>query len=193
MHLFFLAAGVLLLGAFLVTWAVKGRDRQAPPPPAEARQGLSCQEADRAAAALGEALEPLRTLMAHPDLGGPGFFTVQFPTGERPAVSAQYPNINEALYRRAVRQDLDREELLAAGVPEELLALDPEFTAEGGGVVLAAVAVPRLDPAVTALAAGRGTRDRALSGLAEALERRYPDLSVRRLGADLLLTPQGRE
>lgn len=190
MHLFFLAAGVLLLTAFLLTYAARRRD-QPPAEPKEAEPGLSDQEAAAAAQALGAAVEPLRELMAHPELGGPGFLTVQFPAGGCSTVSAQYPNINEALYRRAVRQELDREELLAAGVPEALLRLEPAFTAEGGGVVMAAVEVPFLGQAAD-LAASRCARDRTLSALAAALERRYPELSVRRLGADLLLTPQGR-
>ena len=39
----------------------------------------------------------------------------------------------------------------------------------------------------------RTARDRTLALLAAALERRYPDMSVRRLGMDLLLTPIRRE
>ena len=130
MHLFFLAAGALLLAVLLLTYLTAARRR--PEPRAIRDPGLSPHEADQAAALLGEALDPLGELMAHPDLGGPGFLTVQFPAGERPAASAQYPNINEGLYRRAVRRELDRQELLAAGAPAELLRLDPEFTAEGG-------------------------------------------------------------
>ena len=113
MHLFFLAAGALLLAVLLLTYLTAARRR--PEPRAIRDPGLSPQEADQAAALLGEALDPLGELMAHPDLGGPGFLTVQFPAGERPAASAQYPNINEGLYRRAVRRELDRQELLAAG------------------------------------------------------------------------------
>ena len=115
MHLFFLAAGALLLAVLLLTYLTAARRR--PEPRAIRDPGLSHQEADQAAALLGEALDPLGELMAHPDLGGPGFLTVQFPAGERPAASAQYPNINEGLYRRAVRRELDRQELLAAGAP----------------------------------------------------------------------------
>ena len=191
MHLLFLAAGALLLAVLLLTYLTAARRR--PEPRAIRDPGLSPQEADQAAALLGEALDPLGELMAHPDLGGPGCLTVQFPAGARPAASAQYPNINEGLYRRAVRRELDRQELLAAGVPAELLRLDPEFTAEGGGVVQAAVRVPRPLPAVEAGVASRTARDRTLALLAAALERRYPDMSVRRLGMDLLLTPIRRE
>ncbi len=179
MHLFFLAAGVLLLAALLLTYLTAAR-RRPEPRPLRAPE-LSPQAADRAADLLGEALDPLAQLMAHPDLGGPGFLTVQFPAGEDPAVSAQYPNINEVLYRRTVRR-----ELLAAGVPEALLRLAPEFAAEGGGVVQAAVRVPCPLPAP----ASRAARDHALALLVSALERRYPDMSVRRLGMDLLLTPR---
>ncbi len=191
MHLFFLAAGVLLLAAFLLTYLTAARRRPEPRPIRDPE--LSPQGADQAAALLGEALDPLGELMAHPDLGGPGFLTVQFPAGERPVASVQYPNINEVLYRRAIRRELDRQELLAAGVPADLLRLDPEFTAEGGGVVQAAVRVPRPLPAVEEGVAGRTARDRTLALLAAALERRYPDMSVRRLGMDLLLTPMRRE
>lgn len=188
MHLFFLAAGVLLLAALLLTYLAAAR-RRPEPRPLRAPE-LSPQAADRAAELLGKALDPLAQLMAHPDLGGPGFLTVQFPAGEDPAVSAQYPNINEVLYRRTVRRELDRQELLAAGVPEALLRLDPEFAAEGGGVVQAAVRVPRPLPAVEEGVASRTARDRTLALLTAALERRYPDMSVRRLGMDLLLTPR---
>lgn len=188
MHLFLLAAGALLLAVLLAVCLSPGRR---PPEPAPAREPeLSDRTADEAAAALGEALDPLGALMAHPELGGPGFLTVQFPAGQRPVVSAQYPNISEALYRRAVRRELAWRELLAAGVPEALLRLDPEFTAEGGGVVQASVEVPRPLPAVEAGAASRTARDRTLAALALALERRYPDMSVRRLGMDLVLSPR---
>lgn len=187
MHLFFLAAGVLLLAALPLTYLTAAR-RRPEPRPVRAPE-LSTQAADRAAVLLGEALDSLAQLMAHPDLGGPGYLTVQFPAGEDPAVSAQYPNINEVLYCRTVRRELDRQELLAAGVPEALLRLDPEFTAEGGGVVQAAVRVPCPLP----VPAGRAARDHTMALLAAALERRYPDMSVRRLGMDLLLTPRRRE
>jgi len=61
------------------------------------------------------------------------------------------------------------------------------------GSVQAAVRVPRPLPAVEAGVASRTARDRTLALLAAALERRYPDMSVRRLGMDLLLTPIRRE
>ena len=83
MHLLFLAAGALLLAVLLLTYLTAARRR--PEPRAIRDPGLSPQEADQAAALLGEALDPLGELMAHPDLGGPGFLTVQFPAGERPA------------------------------------------------------------------------------------------------------------
>ena len=60
-------------------------------------------------------------------------------------------------------------------------------------MVQAAVRVPRPLPAVEAGVASRTARDRTLALLAAALERRYPDMSVRRLGMDLLLTPIRRE
>ena len=44
-----------------------------------------------------------------------------------------------------------------------------------------------------ALGAKGGEHDLAYKLLAAALERRYPDMSVRRLGMDLLLTPIRRE
>ena len=92
-----------------------------------------------------------------------------------------------------IRRELDRADLLEAGVPEELLRLSPVFSAEGGGVVMVTVRSAPLEPAAEAGIASRGTRDRTLSLLAEGLSRRYPSLSVRRLGADLLLSPDVRE
>lgn len=196
MQLFFLAAGILVLAAFFLTCVLAdrmGQKRFGTPPAQEAVPRLSPQDADAAAGVLGSAVGPLLALMEHPQLGGPGFLSVQFPAGEPPAAAAQYPNINEALYRRVVRQELDPAALLEEGVPEDLLRLSPVFSAEGGGVVMVTVRTAPLGPAAAAGLASRAARDRTLSLLAEGLSRRYPGLSVRRLGADLLLSPEARE
>ena len=136
---------------------------------------------------LGEVIELLRAVMDHGELGGPGYITVRFPPldGGAPTVTAQYPNINETLYRRTVRRELGLQTVLgAAGVPGALFAHSPAFAAESGGVVVLTAEVRGLTPD---LAAGMADRRRGplLAALAEALE--GGDLSVRALGQELLV------
>ena len=191
MQLFILAtAAALLAGAIWRTWAAV---RPSQPPPEDEPPALRPEETAAAAERLGEAIDLLREVMDHPQLGGPGSLTVQFPqqlyAGSFPTVTAQFPNINEALYRRAVRRELEQGELVEAGVPERLFGHNPSFSAEGGGVVLVSAEVYGLAPSLETQLAGRRGRSAALTALAEALRQRYPELSVRSFGADLLLSP----
>lgn len=191
MHWFFLAA-LLALAAVcgLIHTSRKARADAGSRPPEEADVRTRWHlESSGDVERLAGAVEALLALMDHPQLGGPGFLSIQFPplSGSCPAVSAQFPNIREALYRRIVRQELDQADLLAAGVPAALFTYHLEFATESGGMVLVTAGVPDLEPALLEALAGR--RDGALSALAEALERRCPGLSVRPLGPDLLLTP----
>lgn len=184
------AAAVALAGMAWQAWAV---NRTHQPPQEEDIPALRPEDAAAAAERLGEVVNALRAVMDHPQLGGPGSLTIQFPqqlyAGCFPTVTAQFPNINEALYRRAVRQELGQEELMAAGVPERLFQHNPTFSAESGGVVLVCAEVYGLAPALEKQMADRQGRSQALAALAEALRQRYPEMSVRGFGADLLLSP----
>lgn len=144
--------------------------------------------------ALAGVLGALRVVMEHPQLGGPGFLTVQFPLSRRglPEVSAQYPNIRETLYRRIIRGELEPEDLIRNGMPEELFARRVEFTAESGGMVTLAVEMKTEDisPGLEKRLAGREGHGAALRLLAGALGERFPDMTVRAVGWDLLLTPR---
>lgn len=192
----------LFLAALLALAAVCGVIRAAPAPREDAEnrppagedvraRARRCLEASGDLERLAGAVEALRAVMDHPQLGGPGFLSVQFPAlaGGRADVSAQFPNISEALYRRVVRRELDRAALLADGVPEALFAYNPEFSTESGGVVLLTAEVCGLESELAEALASRRDRTGALAALSEALERRCPGLSVRPLGAELLLTP----
>ena len=95
---------------------------------------------------ISRAVDALRAVMEHPELGGPGVLTVQFPPCGQPEVLAQYPNIQGTLYRRIVRGEL--EELRRLGVPEALLAGQTEFSTESGGMVLLLVRTGGLTPAL---------------------------------------------
>ena len=185
-HFFFLAAGVLAAAAAIL-WAAQASGRRDGGEAAERELRLDGIEA------LGAAAEALAELMEHPALGGPGFITVRFPpplaadgTAE---AAAQYPNIREALYRRVLRQELEVEALRAEGAPEALLALDPCFETESGGMVLVTVRVAGLDPALAERMSGHRGRQEALGALAEGLRERCPGLSVRCVGGELLLAP----
>ncbi len=77
-----------------------------------------------------------------------------------------------------------------AGIaPEALLALDPCFETESGGMVLVTVRVAGLDPALAERMSGHRGRQEALGALAEGLRKRCPGLSVRCVGGELLLAP----
>ena len=184
MHFFFLAAGVLAAAAAIL-WAAQASGRR---DGGEAREAAERELRLDGIEALGAAAEALAELMEHPALGGPGFITVRFPpplaadgTAE---AAAQFPNIREALYRRVLRQELETEELRAEGAPEALLALEPCFETESGGMVLVTVRV-----AVAERMSGHRGRQEALAALAEGLRERCPGLSVRCVGGELLLAP----
>lgn len=194
MHWFILAA--LMLASAVLLWYTQsaGGPRgsvQAPPP--EERDGFrQWLDAPGVSSALERAVEALAELMAHPQLGGPGFLTLRLPQpGEEGlvTVTAQYPNIREALYRRVVRGELDRGDLLAAGLPEGLLALEPRFETDSGGTVVVSLRTAPMDPASVERISGRTDRQDALRLLADRLGRRFPSLEVRPFGAELLLTP----
>ena len=194
MHWFILAA--LMLASAVLLWYTQsaGGPRgsvQAPPP--EERDGFrQWLDAPGVSFALERAVEALVELMAHPQLGGPGFLTLRLPQpGEEGlvTVTAQYPNIREALYRRVVRGELDQGELLAAGLPEGLLALEPRFETDSGGTVVVSLRTAPMDPASVERISGRTDRQDALRLLADRLGRRFPSLEVRPFGAELLLTP----
>lgn len=194
MHWFILAA--LMLAAAILLWHTQsaggsGGAVQTPPPEERAgfRQWLDAPGVSRA---LERAVEALVELMAHPQLGGPGFLTLRLPQpGEEGVVTvtAQYPNIREALYRRVVRGELDHRELLAAGIPEGVLALEPRFETDSGGAVVVSLRTAPMDPASAERISGRTDRQDALRLLAARLGQRFPSLEVRPFGAELLLTP----
>lgn len=196
MFIFVLAAAALILAAVLWYNQASGTTKEVPQPPLEAdteqllRQTLARQPS--MVEALAEAIRALEAVMAHPELGGPGFLLVQFPPAPdcgNAVVMAQYPNIREGLYRRIVRQELYKENLAAAGIPEALLAQKPFFETESGGVVLISVQVNEVLPEFAKCLHTRRERSIALGILAEALGARLPLYSTRIFGADLLLSP----
>lgn len=170
---------VMVAGAWL-----SGR---APEPEAPAARSVGELLAEAGTAEhISRAVDALRAVMEHPELGGPGVLTVQFPPCGQPEVLAQYPNIRGTLYRRIVRGEL--EELRRLGVPEALLAGQTEFSTESGGMVLLLVRTGGLTPALERQLADRRGRAGVLRALAGTLGERYPDLAVRIVGGDLLLT-----
>lgn len=195
MHWFFFAA--LALAAAALLWygqAVgSGGARRAPPDGGREEETFRRWLARPGVReALVRSVDALTRLMAHPELGGPGFLTVRLPhPGEDGgiAVTAQYPNIREAMYRRIVRRELDRDGLLAAGVPEALLDLSPDFETDSGGVVAVAVRPLPMEPELISRLSGRGLRQEALDLLADCLGERFPGLEARPFGGELLLTP----
>ena len=195
MHWFFLAALALAAAAVLrYMQAAAGCREAAAQPPAAGEGEAFRQWLDRPGVQeiLERAVEVLLELMAHPKLGGPGFLTLRLPQpGEDGAVtvSAQYPNIREALYGLVVRRALDREALRRAGLPERLAVLSPVFETESGGVVVVTIPAGSMEQDVVSRISGRGERQAALRLLAERLERRFPGLEVRPFGSELLLTP----
>lgn len=195
MYLFILAAAALTLAVIL--WYNQASGAAAALPPAEKDPGQRLRNAlsknpcfIKAAAGAVRALE---ALMAHPELGGPGFLTVQFPrqapAGGTAIVTAQYPNIREGLYRRIVRRELRREELAAAGVPEALLSMHPEFETESGGIVMVTAEAGVIPPELAECLNSRRERSLALEAVGKLLRTELPELSVRALGTDLLLSP----
>ena len=195
MYLFILAAAALTLAVIL--WYNQASGAAEAPPPAERDPGQRLRnvlsEDPRLVKEAAAAIRALEALMAHPELGGPGFLTVQFPhqapAGGTAIVTAQYPNIREELYRRIVRRELRREELAAAGVPEALLSMHPEFETESGGVVMITVETGVIPPELAECLNGRKERSLALEAVGALLRAELPELSVRALGTDLLLSP----
>lgn len=194
MHLFILAAATLALAAVLWYTQASSTAKNVPPPEVDAAQILrrTLAEDPRMVDALAEAVRGLENLMAHPELGGPGFLLIQFPMeadGASAVVTAQYPNIREGLYRRVVRQELERDDLAAAGMMEALLAQKPDFETESGGVVMVSLKTGEVPPELTACLNSRRERGIALGIVAEHLEEHIPGFSVRVFGTDLLLSP----
>jgi len=194
MYIFFLAAAALILAAVLWYHQASGTAEQTPPPEenADLRLHQIIAENPRMADALAEAVQALEAVMAHPELGGPGFLLIQFPSvpdNSCAVVTAQYPNIREGLYRRIVRQELEQADLAAAGMPEALLLREPSFETESGGVVLLSVQVSGIPPEFTERLHSHRDRSTALCVLAETLEEKLPRFSIRLFGSDLLLSP----
>lgn len=193
--------GAVLLTAAAVLWYAQAFTGQAPPSrrPGAGEGDAALRRQPEAAPVhpeeLARAVRALEAVMAHPELGGPGFLTVRFArnAGGRAltVVTAQYPNIRETLYRLALRQPPDPAALAEAGVPEALLALSPVFETDSGGVVL--ISVSGEGWAAVGPTAGRRERLEALETLSEQLERRLPELEVRTFGTELLLTPVREE
>lgn len=75
---------VMVAGAWL-----SGRG-PAPEEPAARSMGELLAEAETAEH-ISRAVDALRAVMEHPELGGPGVLTVQFPAWGQPEVLAQYP------------------------------------------------------------------------------------------------------
>lgn len=111
MPYFLLAALLLLIAALL--WRSQAVSPTVPPLAQPSPPVISPGLLD----ALCAAAASLQELMAHPLLGGPGFLSLRFPPEGGATVTAQYPNIREALYRRVVRRELSPEHLLAEGFP----------------------------------------------------------------------------
>lgn len=191
MQWFVLAA--LALAAAAVLWYTQAVGRGDSGQPSDEEEETAFQrwlEESGGREALCSAVAALCQLMAHPELGGPGFLTVRLPQpGEDGAVTvtAQYPNIRERLYRRIVRQELDREALRIEGVPGELLALEPAFETDSGGVVVISVRVGCIAAELVNGISGRTERQKALRLLAECLG--SPAMEAKPFGAELLLTP----
>lgn len=187
MLFFFLSA--LFLTAAVVLWYVQAAGRCGEE---GADRGPSGGEPDGAepdgqvVEELAAAVDALWAVMEHPALGGPGFITVRLSGPEEEGLltaTAQYPNIREVLYRRAVRRELGPEALLEEGMPETLLALSPRFETDSGGVVLISVQISDGKRPE----AGFRERRAVLETLARGLRQRDPGLSVRCVGGELLL------
>ncbi len=187
-----------VLAAAMILWrlpAVSRRRRQ-PVRPREEEDGSFARwlESPGGLEELTRALRALEELMAHPELGGPGFLSVRLPQPDGDgwvAVAAQYPNIQETLYRCAARQE--PEVLAAAGVSRKLLALSPVFETESGGMVAVSIRAAVMGREVAEGISGRRERQAALELLARQLAKRFPGFEARSFGSELLLTPVRRE
>ena len=186
MHVIYLLAAVLLgLAAFL--WYTQAKIPEKPEPSARIVPASPDVVPPQTMEALLDAIEALRSLMDHPSLGGPGFLTVRLRQTEA-EVTAQYPNIREAMYRRIIRQELSPPELLLDGAPERLLRLSPEFETESGGMVLVTARLASIQTPAQSLDSFHN-RQHVLSALTAELRRRCPGLTVRILGGEIILTP----
>lgn len=184
MHLLIFALSALLLAALIGFFSWKDAPQPPPPPASGPLPAVDPGALD----ALAETVEALLAVMDHPRLGGPGFLAVQLPRrGEEPpclTVTAQFPNIREALYRRVAQNDLDPAALAAEGVPQVLFDHRPAFSADSGGMVLlTACACPFPDEEQDLQ-----QRTQLLRFLAQDLQERFPQLTVRPLGGELLLS-----
>jgi len=187
MHLFVLLSAILLILAVLL-WYTQARTREENPPQTAVSTSAALRPDAGTVEALSGAVAAMQALLQHPALGGPGFLTVRF-LQRAVAVTAQYPNIQEVLYRRVIRQELTPPDLLAVGFPESLLKLSPEFEFESGGMVLVTVRIFDPDPALFQALTNHRTRQTVLHNLALELGRQCPGLSIRLLGGELILTP----
>lgn len=148
---------------------------------------------EREETALLAAVGSLSRLMADPVLGGPGFLTVQLPqeAGASVTVSCQYPNISEVLYRAASCGAAP--ELLAAGVPAELVGRGLRWETESGTVVVLTLDAAPAGVELAALLTQLHSRGAVLQALAEELSRQCRGFAVRPLAGYLLLTPESPE
>lgn len=174
-------------------WSIfKKFRRQAPAEPSEKipdSAGAVLRWLEREGPALLSAIDGLARLMEDPVLGGPGFLTVCLPqaAGAVAAVSCQYPNITEALYRPVLQGD--ESALREAGVPQALLDRGLRWEAEGGAVVVLTLDAGPVGGELAALLAQFRSRNQVLQVLAGELARRCPGFVVRPLAGYLLLTP----
>lgn len=192
MQWFILAALALTAATALWYLQAAGGDPPASPPEEEGEAFRRWLDAPGNLAEMERAVDALTGLMAHPELGGPGFLTVRLPQpGEDGCLTmaAQYPNIREVLYRRIVRRELHRDGLLEAGMAETLLALAPAFETDSGGVVVVTLRTAAMEPELVNRLSGRRERQAALEQMAVHFSRRFPALEVRPFGVELLLAP----
>ena len=89
----------------------------------------------------------------------------------------------------AALAELDRDGLLAAGTPEALLELAPQFETDSGGMVAVSVEAAVMEPMLVRRISGLADRQAAMDLLAGALGQRLPAMEVRPFGSELLLTP----
>lgn len=152
-------------------------------------QAAASRWLEKEGGALLSAIDSLAHIMADPVLGGPGFLTVQLPPqGDgAAAVSCQYPNISETLYRRVLRGTAA--DLLEAGIPAALLDRGLRWEAESGTVVVLTLDAAPVGGEAAALLTRLHSRNQLLGALAGELVRLCPGMEVRALAGYILLTP----
>lgn len=174
-------------------WSIFQKIRRSKPadPPEKPIDGKTAASRwlEREGGALLSAIDSLNRIMADPALGGPGFLTVQLPTqGDgAAAVSCQYPNISEILYRRVLRGTAA--DLLEAGIPAALLDRGLRWEAESGTVVVLTMDAAPVGGEAAALLTRLHSRNQLLGALAGELARLCPGMEVRALAGYILLTP----